>query len=73
MSAVYRSVKSGKRLFAQAPTGIGKTVSTLYPAIRALAEGKCERIFYLTAKASTATMTRPEGRLATSARSARAK
>ena len=53
MSAVYRSVKSGKRLFAQAPTGIGKTVSTLYPAIRALAEGKCERIFYLTAKAST--------------------
>lgn len=53
MSAVYRTVRGGKRLFAQAPTGTGKTISTLYPAIRALAEGRCERIFYLTAKAST--------------------
>lgn len=53
MSAVYRSVKGGKKLFAQAPTGTGKTISTLYPAIRALAEGRCERIFYLTAKTST--------------------
>lgn len=53
MGAVYRTLKGGKRLFAQAPTGTGKTISTLYPAIRALAEGRCERIFYLTAKAST--------------------
>ena len=51
--AVYRSVKQQKRLFAQAPTGIGKTMSTLYPALRARGEGRCDRIFYLTAKAST--------------------
>ena len=49
----YRAIKSGKRLFAQAPTGTGKTLSALYPAVRALAEGHCDRIFYLTAKAST--------------------
>ncbi len=49
----YRTVKSGKRLFAQAPTGIGKTLSVLYPSVRALADGHCDKIFYLTAKAST--------------------
>lgn len=38
------------RLFCQAPTGIGKTISTLFPAVKALGEGKCQRIFYLTAK-----------------------
>lgn len=49
----YRDIRHGKRLFAEAPTGIGKTVSTLYPAVRALGEGSCDKIFYLTAKAST--------------------
>ena len=49
----YRAIRSGKRLFAQAPTGTGKTLSTLYPAVRALGEGYADRIFYLTAKAST--------------------
>ena len=49
----YRDIRHGKRLFAEAPTGIGKTISTLYPAVRALGEGSCDRIFYLTAKAST--------------------
>lgn len=53
MQECYRTVKSGKRLFAQAPTGIGKTVSVLYPAVRGLAEGHCDRVFYLTAKAAT--------------------
>ena len=51
--ATYRTVAKGKRLFVQAPTGIGKTMSALYGAVRALGEGNCERIFYLTAKAST--------------------
>ncbi len=51
--AVFRAVRKGKRLFAGAPTGIGKTMSTLYPAVKALGEGHCVRIFYLTAKAST--------------------
>lgn len=49
----YRDIRAGKRLFIQAPTGTGKTVSALYPAVRALGEGYCDRIFYLTAKAST--------------------
>ena len=49
----YRDIRAGKRLFAEAPTGIGKTVSTLYPAVRALGEGHCDKIFYLTAKAAT--------------------
>ena len=51
--AVHRAIKQGKRLLAQAPTGIGKTMSTLYPALRSRGEGLCDRIFYLTAKAST--------------------
>lgn len=49
----YRDIRAGKRLFIQAPTGTGKTVSSLYPAVRALGEGYCDKIFYLTAKAST--------------------
>lgn len=49
----FHAIRKGQRLFAQAPTGIGKTMSTLYPAVKALGEGLCDRIFYLTAKAST--------------------
>lgn len=48
--AVYRTIKSCGRLFAEAPTGIGKTVSVLFPSIKALGEQLTERIFYLTAK-----------------------
>lgn len=49
----YRDVRRGKRLFIQAPTGTGKTISALYPAVRTLGEGVCDKIFYLTAKTST--------------------
>lgn len=49
---VFRAIRRGKRLFAEAPTGIGKTMSTLYPAVKAVGEGHCDRVFYLTAKAS---------------------
>lgn len=48
--AVYRAVKNRSRLFAEAPTGIGKTVSVLFPSIKAMGEALTERIFYLTAK-----------------------
>ena len=48
--AAYRSLVRGGRLFVEAPTGIGKTVGVLFPALKALAEGKLERIFYLTAR-----------------------
>ncbi len=53
MRECYRDIKAGKRLFLQAPTGTGKTLSALYPAVRLLGEGKIDRIFYLTAKATT--------------------
>ena len=48
----YRDIKRGQRLFCQAPTGIGKTVSTLFPATKCLGEGVADKIFYLTSKAS---------------------
>ena len=48
--AAYRALARGGRLFLEAPTGIGKTISVLFPAIKALGEGKLERIFYLTAR-----------------------
>ncbi len=51
--SVFRTIKRGERLFLQAPTGLGKTMSSLYPAVRARGQGLCDRIFYLTAKAST--------------------
>ena len=50
--AAYRALARGGRLFLEAPTGIGKTISVLFPAIKALGEGKLERIFYLTARTS---------------------
>ncbi len=49
----WRDLRAGKTLFAEAPTGIGKTMATLYPAVRCLGEGRCDRIFYLTAKNAT--------------------
>lgn len=48
--AAYRVLTNGGRLFLAAPTGIGKTMSTLFPAVKALGEGKLERLFYLTAR-----------------------
>lgn len=51
--SVYRAIAGGKKLFAQAPTGTGKTISVLFPAIKALGEGKTSKIFYLTAKTIT--------------------
>ncbi len=51
---IYGAIRRGQRLFVEAPTGTGKTVSALYPAVRALGEGRIDKIFYLTAKASTA-------------------
>lgn len=50
MAAVYKSIEEGKLLFSRAPTGIGKTIATLFPAIKAYGNDKCEKIFYLTAK-----------------------
>ncbi|HYF83940.1 MAG TPA: ATP-dependent DNA helicase [Clostridia bacterium] len=51
--AVYKTIEASKRIFIQAPTGTGKTISALFPAIKALGEGNTGRIFYLTAKTIT--------------------
>lgn len=51
--AVYGTIKEGKKIFIQAPTGIGKTISTLFPGIKAMREGFTSKIFYLTAKTIT--------------------
>ncbi len=48
--SVYRAIRHGSRLYACAPTGIGKTMSVLYPAVRAMGEGHIEKVFYLTPK-----------------------
>ena len=48
--AAYRTLANGGRLFLEAPTGIGKTISVLFPAVKSMGEGKLERIFYLTAR-----------------------
>ena len=53
---VYRTIYRRKNLFIQAPTGTGKTMSTIYPSVRAVGEGLAEKIFYLTAKSITATV-----------------
>lgn len=53
--AVYGAVKEKRKLFAKAPTGIGKTMSTLFPTVKAIGEGLVQQMFYLTAKTITRT------------------
>lgn len=52
-SEVYKTIISEKNFFCQAPTGIGKTMSSIFPSIKAIGEQKAEKIFYLTAKTIT--------------------
>lgn len=56
VSSVYRTILRRKKLFIQAPTGVGKTISTVFPAVKAVGEGLGEKIFYLTAKTITRTV-----------------
>lgn len=53
--AVYKTVTEETSLFAKAPTGIGKTMSTLFPSVKAMGEGLARRIMYVTAKTITRT------------------
>ena len=53
---VYRTIARKKRLFIQAPTGVGKTMSVLFPAVKAMEQGLGDKLFYLTAKTITRTV-----------------
>lgn len=55
-SGVYRTIKREKNLFIQAPTGTGKTITTVFPAVKAVGEALADKIFYLTAKTITRTV-----------------
>ncbi len=54
--SVYRTILRKKKLFIQAPTGVGKTMAAIFPTVRAIGEGAGEKIFYLTAKTITRTV-----------------
>ncbi len=51
--AIYKTIQANKKIFIKAPTGTGKTISTLFPSIKALGEGLCSKIFYITSKTIT--------------------
>lgn len=52
----YRAIEDKRKLFIEAPTGVGKTITTVFPAVKAMGEGIGSRIFYLTAKTITRTV-----------------
>lgn len=56
VSSIYHTISANKQIFIQAPTGVGKTMSAVFPAVRAVGEGKGDTIFYLTAKTITRTV-----------------
>ncbi len=64
-AGVYRTILRGKKLFLEAPTGVGKTISTVFPAVKAMGEGLVQKIFYLTAKTITRTVAEEAFRLLT--------
>lgn len=53
---VYRTIYHKRKLFLEAPTGVGKTISTIFPALKAMGSGMGEKLFYLTAKTVTRTV-----------------
>ncbi len=55
-ACVYRTIYHRRKLFLEAPTGVGKTISTLFPALKAMGEALAGRIFYLTARTITRTV-----------------
>lgn len=50
VKGVYRTIMRERKLFLEAPTGVGKTISTIFPAVKSMGEGLTEKLFYLTAK-----------------------
>lgn len=62
-SYVYQTIYHKRKLFIEAPTGVGKTISTIFPAVKAIGEEIGEKIFYLTAKTITRTVAEDTFRL----------
>ena len=56
VTGVYKTILRDKKLFIEAPTGVGKTISTVFPTIKAMGEGLLSKVFYLTAKTITRTV-----------------
>lgn len=56
--STYKAIKLGKELYIQAPTGVGKTMSTIFPTLKAVGENQADKVFYLTAKTITRTVAR---------------
>ncbi len=56
VTGVYQTILREKRLYLEAPTGVGKTISTIFPTVKAMGEDLVEKIFYLTAKTITRTV-----------------
>lgn len=56
VTGVYKTILRKKKLFIEAPTGVGKTISTVFPAVKAMGMGLVSKIFYLTAKTITRTV-----------------
>ena len=48
--SAYKAVMTGRPLFLEAPTGIGKTLGTLYPALLALPRRGLDRLYFLSAR-----------------------
>ncbi|MCM1119136.1 MAG: ATP-dependent DNA helicase [bacterium] len=53
---VYQTIYHQKKLFLEAPTGVGKTIATVFPAVKAMERGMGDKLFYLTAKTITRTV-----------------
>lgn len=56
VSYVYQTIYHKKKLFLEAPTGVGKTISTIFPSLKAMSKGMGDKLFYLTAKTITGTV-----------------
>lgn len=56
VTGVYQTIYHQKKLFIEAPTGVGKTISTVFPALKAIGENRADKLFYLTAKTITRTV-----------------
>ena len=56
VAGIYHAISRKEQIFIQAPTGVGKTMSAVFPAVRSIGEGKAETLFYLTARTITRTV-----------------